>query len=70
MIDFIQQHPKLFWSLMVFLGVVGVILLSMTIAPMYRNFLLAQREQQKREEALMGRYASLKDSVERASRGI
>lgn len=66
MSDFIQQHPYMFWSLMIFVGVVGVILLSMTIAPMYRNFLLAQREQQKREEALVGRYHDLQDSIRRS----
>ncbi|QRY69198.1 hypothetical protein JVX98_13335 [Ensifer sp. PDNC004] len=66
MSDFIQQYPALFWALLMFVGIVGVILLAMTIGPMFRAFRREQQETQKRETALMGRYHDLQDSIRRS----
>jgi len=66
MSDFIQQYPALFWALLMFVGIVAVILLAMTIGPMVRAFRREQRELQKRETALVGRYHDLQDSIRRS----
>lgn len=68
MSDFIQQHPFVFWSFMIWIGMLGAIFLAMFISKIVPPFIrdLRARRRAETETAPKGRYSDVQDAIRRA----
>jgi hypothetical protein len=67
MSDFIQQHPFIFWSLMMWLGSLGLVILLLCMRPMTAAFLRSLKDQKaETEKAPKGRYHEIQDAIRRS----
>lgn len=68
MSDFIQEHPFIFRSAMIWLGMLCAIFLSMFVSKIVPPFIrdLRARRRAETETAPKGRYSDVQDSIRRA----